>query len=721
MTMLKPSSKQISIAVGSGLACVVLFGTVFAFRQQVPFINNGQNNSAELADESAESEVFQLALLEEKEVSQLETIANQSQVSRERNRARYLLADELIATQDGETALTYLEGLEADYPLLAPHILFKRLQALELAGETETAQETLSQLQSEYPDSPIVAEALYWQGESQPEYLDRVIAEFPTHPRAVEIARQRLAQNPQQLDLLLLVIRADPYGKDTAQLRDRATTEYASQLTPADWEVIASGYWETWQYRQAGTAYQQAGNTPKNLYRTARALQLSGEQTAAKSAYTLLFTTFPDAQENELGLSHLASLSTDQEAIPHLDTLIQKFPNQAAQALSDKAKRLESLNSKESAQQARASLLSQYPEADATAEYRWQVAQNLAEQGQLESAVQWIEPILRDNRTSEITPKAGFWGGKWARQIGQQQEAKAAFENVLTYHPESYYAWRSAVHLGLDVGDFNNVRSILPEVNQPQTRTLPPAGSEAFQELYRLGQDEEAFAQWQAESQNTLEPTIEQQFTDGLIRQAIGQNLQGINRIWLLQHRDKPEDAAEFENLRETREYWQALFPFPYNSSIINWSEQRQLNPLLVTSLIRQESRFEKDISSFAGASGLMQVMPATGEWVANAINLSDYSLTDVEDNINIGTWYLDYTHREYENNSLLAVASYNAGPGNVANWLKKYNTSDPDSFVEQIPFPETKGYVESVFGNYWNYLQIYNPEVAEMLAQYQK
>jgi soluble lytic murein transglycosylase len=114
-----------------------------------------------------------------------------------------------------------------------------------------------------------------------------------------------------------------------------------------------------------------------------------------------------------------------------------------------------------------------------------------------------------------------------------------------------------------------------------------------------------------------------------------------------------------------------------------------------------------------------MQVMPGTGSWIAKKIDLEQYNLENPNDNIKLGTWFLDYTHGEYNNNSLLAVASYNAGPGNVSKWVTKYGFTDPDAFIELIPFPETKGYVESVFGNYWNYLRLYNPEISQMLAKY--
>jgi soluble lytic murein transglycosylase len=73
-----------------------------------------------------------------------------------------------------------------------------------------------------------------------------------------------------------------------------------------------------------------------------------------------------------------------------------------------------------------------------------------------------------------------------------------------------------------------------------------------------------------------------------------------------------------------------------------------------------------------------------------------------------LGTSYLAHTHNLWDNNSLLAIASYNAGPGAVADWVKRFSLDDLDTFVEQIPYPETRNYIETVFGNYWNYLQLY-------------
>jgi soluble lytic murein transglycosylase len=95
--------------------------------------------------------------------------------------------------------------------------------------------------------------------------------------------------------------------------------------------------------------------------------------------------------------------------------------------------------------------------------------------------------------------------------------------------------------------------------------------------------------------------------------------------------------------------------------------------------------------------------------------------LNNANDNIRLGTWYLDFTHWQYKNNSMLAVASYNAGTSNVDRWVERFGLDDPDDFVELIPFRETKGYVKSVLGNYWNYARIYDPQIKKQLVQLQK
>jgi soluble lytic murein transglycosylase len=723
MLKFPPLKTHKPLLIASGVALLALLGSFLLAPKAIVWLEEWQQAQLEkrLQEDSRKpSAVLNLVSLPPAQrQAQLKQIAAKQEPSLDRSRARYLLAADLIKKYEGGPALRQLEGLEKEYPTLAPYVLLKRGRAYELTNENQQAASTWQQLLQEYPDSPAVIEALYHLNRLNPEYGKRAIAQYPSHPHTLDIARQRLKDNPKQPQLLLLLAKYDPSNPATNSIRDRLVKDYASQLSPADWETIADGYWEVRQYKKAAPAYRQAPPTPRNRYRVGRGLQLSGQGAEAKQAYQQMVKAFPNQPETGLALRRLASLSPRQEALGYLNAAIAKFPEEAPTALLEKAKILEAMGSQKAAAQARQALLNRYPKSEAAVEYRWQVAQKSAAAGELLKAWQWAQPISTNNPESSLAPKAAFWVGKWAEELGRSQDAKAAFEHVLGRYPQSYYAWRSAVHLGWQVGDFTNVRYLSPALNKPAGLPGLPTGSQALQELYRLGQYEDARYLFQAEVGKVGELTVEQQFAEALLKLAQGQHLQGINQVWELQEREEPEERQQWEKLRQTGEYWQALFPFPFYQTIRDWSGKRQLNPLLVTSLIRQESRFEPEIRSPAGALGLMQVMPGTGQWVADKIQLKDYSLTNPDQNVNLGTWYLDYTHREYGNNSLLAVASYNAGPGNVAQWVKKYGLDDFDAFVEKIPFRETKGYVESVFGNYWNYLRIYNPKISQLLPRF--
>jgi soluble lytic murein transglycosylase len=722
--MLKGRINKIPVAVWVGLLVCGLLGSSWLALKMTGLLDRWtgseqvQNSSSPTKDKEKSAVLPLVSLPPQTRASQLERIASGFN-SLDRHRARYLLASDLIKQKQGEKAIAHLNGLDSDYPVLAPYVALKRAQAYESMGNKAKAQDAWKEILKNYPEQAVAAEALYTLGKSNPEYWQQAIAKFPAHPRTQEIINQKLTKNSKQPALLLLLAKHNPEGKGIGAVRDRLMDEYAAQLKSEDWQAIAFGYWESMEYGKAAKAYSKAPRTSRNLYRIARGYQLQGKNPESRTAYQQLYQEFPNAKETARGLKHLASLSKSQDALVYLDRIIRDFPDEAPEALLSKAEILDALGSDTSAAQARKSVLTQYPSSNAAAGYRWKTAESLARQGKYQDAWKWAQPITTQSPDSDLAPEAAFWVGRWASQLGRQKDAKAAFEHVLARYPESYYAWRAARFLGWEVGDFTTVRSQNPEVRPPQMRATPPAGSGILKELYQLGQDREAWTLWQVEFKNLQESTVAEQFTDGLMRIGIGDHLVGINKVWYLSLRDTPQERSQWKALRQDPAYWHALFPLPFKDSIVSWSQQRQLNPLLVMGLIRQESRFETNIRSIVGATGLMQVMPETGSWIAQQINLKQYNLDNPNDNIKLGTWYLDHTHQEYSNNSMLAVASYNAGPGNVAQWLTKYSFSDPDAFVELIPFAETKGYVESVFENYWNYLRLYNPDISQMLAQY--
>jgi soluble lytic murein transglycosylase len=717
----KLQKKQISLIAGAGL-CAFLAGAMVSAPEISKNFGNlfkSNRNKTELLTEATKAKSAVLPLVvqsTDERAAKLEAIAKGSQ-SADRNRARYLLASDLIDKKNAKAALKYLDGLENDYSLLAPYVLLKKAQAEELLGEDSKASDLRQKVVKDYPTHPATAKALYLIGTN--EYQDKAIAQFPNHPLTWETIRKRLEQNPNQPQLQLALAKFSFDQPGIIPVLDKLASE--PTLTPENWEILGTAYWENSEFGKAATAYSKATRTPRNLYRAGRGLQVGGQREDAVNAYKALLTEFPEARETGMGLLRMAEASkTKSEAIPYLDEVLSKFPDRAGAALAKKIEILKAQNDSKGVEAAQKLLIDKFGNSKEAAEYRWKVAQEKAKALDYKAAWQWAEPIALNNPDSILAPRAGFWVGKWATKLGKQAEAKQAYEYTVSNYPFSYYAWRSAGVLGLNVGNFNNVRKMTPEVIE-LVRPVPTAGSEGFKELYLLGQDRDAWLQWQTEFQNKMQPTLPEQFTEGLLQLARGENLKGIDTISKLEDRDTPEDAEQYQALHKQLIYWQARYPFPYIKEIEKWSKEYKVNPLLVTAVMRQESRFEKKAKSTAGATGLMQVMPATAQFIAPQIkqDIKNLNLENPKDNIMLGTWYLGHTHDSYKENSLLAIASYNAGPGNVSKWLTSLPKDDPDDFVENIPFDETKNYVRQVFGNYWNYLRLYNPEISQIVAKY--
>jgi soluble lytic murein transglycosylase len=135
----------------------------------------------------------------------------------------------------------------------------------------------------------------------------------------------------------------------------------------------------------------------------------------------------------------------------------------------------------------------------------------------------------------------------------------------------------------------------------------------------------------------------------------------------------------------------------PYREVTKDYAGQQRLDEAWVYGIIRQESRFIPNAKSSAGASGLMQLMPATARWVANKLGLKNFSgtqTTEVETNINLGTWYMKHVLDTLDNHPVLASAAYNAGPGRARAWRGE-GPMEAAIYTESIPFNETRDYVK--------------------------
>lgn len=152
------------------------------------------------------------------------------------------------------------------------------------------------------------------------------------------------------------------------------------------------------------------------------------------------------------------------------------------------------------------------------------------------------------------------------------------------------------------------------------------------------------------------------------------------------------------------------MFPIDYEEYVYYHSLEYGLDPMMVFSVIRVESNFKYKAKSHKSATGLMQIMPETGKWIAEQVGIEDFKeedLNDPETSIMLGCWYLNNLKQEFGDMDLV-LAAYNAGRGNVNNWLKDYQYSDDGIELKEIPFKETREYIIKVNLSYRIYKYLY-------------
>jgi soluble lytic murein transglycosylase len=181
----------------------------------------------------------------------------------------------------------------------------------------------------------------------------------------------------------------------------------------------------------------------------------------------------------------------------------------------------------------------------------------------------------------------------------------------------------------------------------------------------------------------------------------------------LAYHREVLDRAVNTADRTREEHNFDLRFVSPFHDELIAKAREVGIDPTWVYGLIRQESRFISNAKSSAGASGLMQLMPATASWVARKIGLQGYhagAVNDLDTNLTLGTNYLRIVLEDLNNSPLLASAGYNAGPRRPHTW--RGTLSGPVEgaiFAETIPFNETRDYVKKVLSNATYYAALFS------------
>lgn len=287
---------------------------------------------------------------------------------------------------------------------------------------------------------------------------------------------------------------------------------------------------------------------------------------------------------------------------------------------------------------------------------------------------------------------ARYWAGRAWDQAGNHTQALERWQTVLDSSPTGYYGILSAKRLGLPP----------PSLPAPDKRPIPPDSARyAIQRariLEHVGLRDEADFELSALADAAGDSIPAILGTAEAFRRA-GYAARSIRLTARALQLGAPLDSATAH----------LFYPVLRRAGLVEVSEERGLEPALVAALIRQESNFDPEATSGAGARGLMQVLPSVGARVARQYRYPVWDpvlLYQPDVSLEVGTTHLSALVNRYPE-TVQVLAAYNAGGSRVRRWLGRAGATDPELFVERIPFRETRDYVRIVFRNREMYRQL--------------
>ncbi|HYM61041.1 MAG TPA: transglycosylase SLT domain-containing protein [Thermoanaerobaculia bacterium] len=327
--------------------------------------------------------------------------------------------------------------------------------------------------------------------------------------------------------------------------------------------------------------------------------------------------------------------------------------------------------------------------------------------GRDSDAMRTFDDYLRRFPDGDFRTNAYFWSGKLLLSAHDSAAAEAKLRELMRQYPYSYYSYRARAILGDSTPAPSEIANgnVFPEVDR-EIAQLKDLRLDAVDELLWLGLKSDATREMKLIAARRAEnDAIQFKLADVFVQGGEPFKANGI-----LQRRFRQFVRHGGANIPDR--FWQILFPLSYWNDIVPEAGKRALDPYLIASIIRQESGFEAAEVSNAGAVGLMQIMPEEAGRIAARAGIAGpvtrASLFDPKTNIAVGAAEYSQKLGTMKGNHTLAIAAYNAGEDVVGRWAEKTPVDDVDSFVESIPYSETRLYVKTVMRNRFEYRRIY-------------
>lgn len=528
-------------------------------------------------------------------------------------------------------------------------------------------------------------------------------------------------------------------------------------------------FYEAGEFSRAADEYASLGSpSPDVMYQHGRALERADRFREAIAVFKKILAGNPghatQSVKYRIGLCY-QRIGQDVEGEKYFNEILASDPrtNLGDDILYRMATRRDQKDQRPQALALYRQLLAKHPRSSWADEAAWKIGLAYLEDDQPQAAEAAFKTALKRYPRSDYAPAMGYWRGRILETSGQYEQALDQYTSVLRNTSDPYYRGRASTAFRKLGGSYNEshldaaieeTRSgdVLPAlakiraIRDAQSGPLSDrAGAAAKDVMTSIGYwndlarfsdiplDAEALLFDSNEKDSAIVKELNALVAIGAYEEAAAElaglnidagarperqfammrllaeggayraSLKGIES--LIRGMGGPRDAAAMPAAAS-----QLLYPRYYSEIIKKESSKYGLDYRFVLAVMREESRFQADVSSWAGAQGLLQIMPTTGAGLAQQLGIPSYRremLLNPETNIAMGTYFLSNLLKTYDGKHYLALAGYNAGPGNANRWLRQNPGITEEFLIEKIAFKETRNYVKRVLGTYWTYKQL--------------
>jgi len=652
-----------------------------------------------------------------------------------------LLSGVLLIDRNPASAIPFLRNAQRDFPVLDDYVRLWIAQAQFNLGEAREAAVLLESIPMAVPDSNIMAKAAYKTGEAwyQASACQESTAWFT----------KALAMNDKDLAAPQAYLR-----RGACRLRENNIAEgrellqqvwvrfpYAPEAKEAEAVLSSNLGGETWTVQPSdrltraqaflGQAFHAEAieelkkflvGDPHSPRRNEAKLKLGIAQVRLKQ-YDQARDTFralakeggPESHEAAVWLARVYLRQGQGDKLLEAGRVLPSMSlsaEQKGQIMLFVGMWLEDQKQYDEALAKYLQVAKQGEPAAQRAEGQWRVGWVYYRTGRYREAGEGLR-ALAEQHDSEFEPQALYWMGRAGEQH-QQPEAQEYYKKLCQRHRFTYYCQLARERMKGGPGseappDVTMISADPPKEGEPAA-TITTRADIGQQTAYRraielktLGLDADAAHEVAVLTERySRDP-------DALVALSTMLNEVGAYHQALRLARARFRDQLERTGGTVAPSLWNVAYPTGLLPTI-KLQGAKGVDPYLIAAIIREESQYDVKAVSRVGAIGLMQVMPATANTVAQRVGLPAVGredLFDQETNIRIGVRYVEQLLEQFSGNLVYTIASYNAGPLAVGNWIAQYRGQGQDEFVELIPYQETRQYVKRVLRTYREYVRL--------------